>query len=273
FFELAIIDQAQFAAGRKRALRFIGARRPAGREIREAARDAFAEHALDARALLARLAHAVEVFRLAGVALGFLGKVEQRVVDIVEQFGDQVAGFLQRHFAHGHQQAADVLLAGFGCARTDVHHLLVRIGVRVGRDRRHRKNLLAEWKAGPPSMLGRGCQNVKPLTALSSAWQAPADYPGNSDNWTVPMPSSASITGMSSSIRYTTLRSVVINPAASGEATFWPATVSRFPAAIARFKASSSSRRKGRTGVLVTGSQRMSSNRLSMPRTIPVLRR
>jgi hypothetical protein len=132
FLELAIVDQAQFAAGRECALRFVGARRPAGREIGEAARDAFAEHALDARALLAGLAHAVEVFGLAGVAFGLFGKVEQGVVDVVEQFGNQVAGLLQRHFAHGHQQAADVLLAGLGCARTDAHHLVARVGVGVG---------------------------------------------------------------------------------------------------------------------------------------------
>src|SRR6185437_16054480 len=273
FLELAVVHEAQFAAGRKRALRFVGARRTAGREIREAARDAFAEHPLDTRALLAGLAHAVEVFGLAGVAFGLLGKVEQRVIDVVEQFGDQVAGFLQRHLAHGRQQTADVFLAGFGYARTDADHLLVRFGVRVGGNGRHRKNLIASGGTGLPSMLGRNRRNVKPLTGPSSAGPAPAGYAGKSLSCRVPMPSSASITGMSSSIRYTTLRSVVMSPVSSGEATFWPTTVSTAPPAMARFRASSSSRRNGRTGVLVTGSQRMSSNRLSMPRTILVLRR
>src|SRR5579875_672827 len=66
---------------------------------------------------------------------------------------------------------------------------------------------------------------------------------------------------------------MVIRPAASGSATLRPATVSTAPAPIALLIASSSSGRSRRTGVLVTGSQRMSSNRLSMPRTIAVLQR
>ena len=40
------------------------------------------------RATLAHFAHAVEVVHLRGVVLGFLGKIEQRVVDVLEHVAD-----------------------------------------------------------------------------------------------------------------------------------------------------------------------------------------
>jgi hypothetical protein len=82
-FEFLVVDQ------RKPAAALIGHLRPhrfevAFGEIAEDLRKLFLEHAFDELALLADFAHAVEELHLHGVALGALGEMKQRIVDVLE---------------------------------------------------------------------------------------------------------------------------------------------------------------------------------------------
>ncbi len=90
FFQFVLADQAEFDVGERAAGRVAirGARTARGK-IGQVACDLAEEGALDDRAFLADLAHAVEELGLRGVVLGFLGEVEQGVVDVLEHVGRQ----------------------------------------------------------------------------------------------------------------------------------------------------------------------------------------
>src|SRR5690606_3317264 len=68
------------------------------------------EHALDELALLAHFAHAIEELHLDGIALGALGKMEQRVVDILEKCTDQAIDAFQGDATDEFQKFAEAIL-------------------------------------------------------------------------------------------------------------------------------------------------------------------
>ena len=91
------------------------------RQIAELASDGVEEVALDAGAAFAYLAHAVEVVHLRRVVLGFLGQVEQGVVDLLEGIAHPLLQTLVGDAAHGIEQLAHAL-AGRVQALTQVDY-------------------------------------------------------------------------------------------------------------------------------------------------------
>jgi hypothetical protein len=87
FLEFLIVDQRQAFA--RLAGRFGLHRFEARSEIAEDLAQVFLAHPLDQLALLAHFAHAVEVTGLHGIVLGLFGQIEQRIVDVLEQVGNQ----------------------------------------------------------------------------------------------------------------------------------------------------------------------------------------
>ncbi len=125
FFQFAVVHQRQLSAARGRGGRvgtFRARARAAHREFAETARDFLAEQPLQQRTLLARLAHAVEILRLRGVAFGLLGEIEQRVVDVVEQVGREFVAAFQCQRAHRAEQFTDTVIARIATAG-QFHHL------------------------------------------------------------------------------------------------------------------------------------------------------
>jgi hypothetical protein len=137
FFEFGVVDERQRQlAGR---IRFgFAADAAAGDEVDELARELFLEAQLDLLALLAHLAHAVEIRRLHGVAVGLARKVEQRVVGVLEQRRGERREALERVRAH--------LAEGFGRAFAErrggraliqIHHFgIVVVGTHRPHDNR-----------------------------------------------------------------------------------------------------------------------------------------
>ncbi len=81
-------------------------------EVVQLARHLRKKAALDHRATLAHFAHAVEVVHLRGVVLGLLGKVEQRVVDVLEHVADVLLQTTGSDAANGIQQVAAAATGG-----------------------------------------------------------------------------------------------------------------------------------------------------------------
>jgi len=110
FLEFGIVDQRQSGASLRRDLGLHRLELAFG-ELAEVLRRLLLEQALDQLALLAHLAHAVEIFGLDRVAAGALGKIEQCVVDVFEQGADQPVDALLRDAAHELEQISEAIAA------------------------------------------------------------------------------------------------------------------------------------------------------------------
>ena len=107
FFQLDVVDEGEAAAACLRCRFGFDRLQLAVGEFVECLGRVVLEQALDQLALLAHLAHAVEILGLHRVAAGTLGEVEQGIVDILEQGSDQRVDALERNAPHEFQQVAE----------------------------------------------------------------------------------------------------------------------------------------------------------------------
>ncbi len=168
-------------------------------QFADMAADRAQEAAFHRRTAFAHLAHAVEVMHLGRIVLGFLGQVEQRVVDVLEGVAHPLLQALAGDAAHGTQQLADAL-----AGRVQALAQIDDSGWITGFV--HRQTPEALRCAAEPRTGRAGVDDKAKRVSVSCAgirleppvWLQAAGKPVS---WVVPMPSSGNITGMPSSIR------------------------------------------------------------------------